>query len=170
MPDAALAVSPAARGWYRDTLALSAPALLPSSTGKPRGKGAAPKLRPRPAEHAARCIVVGLPGGYTGLSRNMAMSLRGLHRIGIEPFAANIGAPPLPWRGGGPPTVTRALKRSVLLCHVNAELVPQLFRTMSRWLPEDALRIGFLLWETSRIAPVHELAMRLLDEIWVPTN
>lgn len=77
----------------------------------------------------------------TGLGQNRVMSETALH--GVTP------------------------KRNFYLHHVNADSIPA---QMLRHHEPDAFHIGYLLWELEKVPAAHQLAGKVLDEVWAPTR
>jgi glycosyltransferase involved in cell wall biosynthesis len=118
----------------------------------------------QPAVH-----VVGYSTSAAGVSQNVRMSIRALQAKGIPSWIVEPGSGMSaiqPFSGARP----RALRRNVALIHFNADMVPEALHGTVGRLPADCYKIGFLLWELTRIPECHRLAMTMLDEIWVPTR
>ena len=60
-------------------------------------------------------------------------------------------------------------KAKVNLIHLNAESIPLVFSYLPNVL-EDSYNIGYFFWELDSPAKCHELALELLDEVWVSTE
>ncbi len=100
----------------------------------------------------------------SGLARNEEMSLRALSAAGLTP--AVVG--PADHGAATRPPVDPGLSAPVALWHMNADRIPEAMIQHRRW--SGAYHIGFLLWELDRLPKAHQLALDLLDEIWVPTQ
>lgn len=57
--------------------------------------------------------------------------------------------------------------RRFCLHHVNADSIPA---QMLRWHTPGTYHIGFLLWELEKLPKAHDLAGRVLNEVWAPSR
>ncbi|WP_112321674.1 glycosyltransferase family 4 protein [Oceanibium sediminis] len=125
---------------------------------------------PRQRDRAAppRLTVAGFAANGTGLSQNFWMSVHALQLAGISPTLA-----PTDTQAGHletlqqPETPQRRLMRDVTLYHLNADRIPQ--EILADQPNAGRYNIGFLLWELDRVPAAHRLALKMLDEIWVPS-
>lgn len=145
-----------ARPLIRDSRALVAPWMLEGLEGGRQIAGTQ-------ADPGVEVIGQGTNG--TGLAQNMRMSLDALHLAGIA-------ARPLDHGTTGSPSAFDAHRerplRPVALWHLNADRIPEAMFT--RYRRGGPFHIGFLLWELDRLPREHELALDMLDEIWVPSR
>ena len=63
-----------------------------------------------------------------------------------------------------------AARRGLHILHLNPEYVPECLMSHLARLGEDDYIIGHFAWELSRISSVHECALGLVNEIWVPSR
>lgn len=63
----------------------------------------------------------------------------------------------------------RAL-RKINLLHLNAESVPLAFATDGQEIFDRSYNIGYFFWELNKVPECHQLALELLDEIWVSSE
>lgn len=130
-----------------------------------------PGISPRARGEARELRLVGIAGNGTGLSQNYWMSARALDRAGLAPRLEPVDAAPGTLVALPPAAVDAApfarLARDVTLMHLNADRIPQ--EILSRHRDRNEFHVGFLLWELDRLPAAHRLALRMLDEIWVPS-
>jgi len=119
------------------------------------------------SDNAAPALVLaGLAAPRTGLAQNMRMTHRACAHLGLPTETLRIGtmAP-----SDLPPIVPRhRILRDTVIWHLNADQIPA--EMVDNFRAQEALHIGFLLWELDRLPQVHRLAMKMLDEIWVPST
>ena len=63
-----------------------------------------------------------------------------------------------------------ANRRAVNLLHLNAESIPLAFAFEQREIFASSYNIGYFFWELNMIPKCHQLALELLDEIWVSSD
>jgi glycosyltransferase involved in cell wall biosynthesis/tetratricopeptide (TPR) repeat protein len=116
-------------------------------------------------------LVIGHEGEATGLSRNFAMlteTLRAQPDLAVQTLSYE----------ADPKKFTEALRQwrascrsiPVVIAAVNAQDVPTLFAKDRHGALEQCHVVGFFLWETSQLPPVQSLGVKLVDEIWAPTQ
>lgn len=105
----------------------------------------------------------------TGLSVNMRMTIDALADTKIAIECVDVQYEMLHHVTSGNPSGANGLTRPVDIFHLNLDDVPALVCRYSSACRADVYRIGFALWETSRMPEQHRPGLSLLDEIWVPT-
>jgi glycosyltransferase involved in cell wall biosynthesis len=115
-------------------------------------------------------LLIGHGTEGTGLGRNFQMLTEALSGgdISLTSLAyeaeADVFAEELrEWYG-------RCRTRPVVIAAVNAHDIPALFIKDRYDVLDDCRIVGFFLWETSQAPRVQHLGIRLVDEIWTPTN
>lgn len=109
----------------------------------------------------------------SGLTQNAIMSARafaksGLSVIKIYPSGErfyDLDAEPVE------PRQDLALCKDLILLHVNADEAPEVLPAIGAQVNlDEAYIIGFYLWELEEVPVAHHLGLKLVDEIWVPTD
>ncbi len=120
------------------------------------------------ARHDIR--IAGLPRSQTGIGSNLRMSFDAMRKIGLSPITHDKAKNLRTMELSPGFTAKRNLSRSVNLLHLNADLVPQVLVAPQFARASEAYNIGFLLWEFDVLPRTHQLAMEMLDEVWVPSE
>ncbi|WP_018261094.1 glycosyltransferase [Methylobacterium sp. WSM2598] len=60
--------------------------------------------------------------------------------------------------------------REINLIHLNAESIPLVYAFEQREIVANSYNIGYFFWELNQIPKCHNLALDLLDEIWVSSE
>ncbi|HEX3651838.1 MAG TPA: glycosyltransferase [Rhizomicrobium sp.] len=169
------------RGGERTFADLCVAALLPSrgnSTAEPmlssvlnyRATDSSDRTLSRKEEVPQDVLLIGHGGPGTGLGRNFQMFMEALSGADIsltslayETEADSFAKQLRDWYG-------RCRTPPIVIAAVNAQDVPALFIKDRYDLLDKCHVAGFFLWETSRAPRVQHLGIRLVDEIWAPTN
>ena len=114
--------------------------------------------------------ISGLPKSETGVGSNLHMSASALRKIGIHPEIHDLADKFRPFQSQGLGSGLSRLKKSVVLHHMNADVIPQSATPPVFNLQKNVLHVGFLLWEFESLPQSHLLALEMLDEIWTPSS
>jgi glycosyltransferase involved in cell wall biosynthesis len=130
-----------------------------------RSKLARLGARPRPAYRGSHVVVIGLFQSRTGLGRAADMLSRELEANGASVVR-------VPW---AKPAAARRLRPRTtapvtdVIVHVNPPEFYDVLRTIDEaWLAGKAL-VGYFTWELATAPASWLAALRVLDEIWVPS-
>ena len=123
------------------------------------------------AEAIRDILVIGHDGQTTGLSRNFAMLTETL-RAQPDLVVQTLGYETEPEKFAGALKQWRESCRSIplVIAAVNAQDIPTLFAKDRSGALDQCYVVGFFLWETSQLPPVQSLGVKLVDEIWAPTQ
>ncbi len=128
-----------------------------------------PRIRVRDGDAPQDVLLIGHAAKDSGLARNFSMLAGALATEGVAFTGLDFDAKAI--------TVGEDLRRWSAACRphpivvfaVNAHDVPDFFAKDGDGILADCYTVGFFLWEVSRIPPVQELGVALVDEIWAPT-
>jgi glycosyltransferase involved in cell wall biosynthesis len=147
-----------------------APRLLAALAGHKDAPAPPPAIVKGGPQHV---LLIGHASKATGLARNVrvlhdalkanadegiATELLDFDAKGFE-ITARLGA----WRRG-------SQSRPIVIYAVNAEDVPWSMLKDVRSSLADAYIVGFFLWEMSRAPHVQDLGIKLIDEVWAPSQ
>jgi glycosyltransferase involved in cell wall biosynthesis len=115
-------------------------------------------------------LLIGHGGEGTGLSRNFRMladafsgSAVNLTTLSYETEAATFAAKLKAWHD-------ECRSTPIVVAAVNAQDIPALFIRDRYSVLDESHVVGFFLWETSAAPSVQHLGVKLVDEIWAPTE
>ena len=115
-------------------------------------------------------LLIGHGTEGTGLGRNFRMLMEALSAADISLTSLAYEAEVNVFAGRLQDWYDRCRTRPIVIAAVNAQDVPALFIKDRHNVLDDCRVAGFFLWETSQVPRVQHLGIRLVDEIWVPTN
>ena len=115
-------------------------------------------------------LLIGHGGQGTGLGRNFRMLIEALSGPDISLATMTYETAPGEFAEKLRHWYGRCQKRPIVIVAVNAHDIPALFVKDRHDVLYDCQIVGFFLWETSQAPRVQHLGIRLVDEIWTPTN
>jgi len=133
-------------------------------------------FRPRPAtptppgDRPQDVLLIGHGGAGTGLSRNLRMLQRALDGNGIALTTLPYELQPTAFAEALKVWRSKCQTPPVVVAAVNAHDLPSIFIRDRHEALEDCHVAGFFLWETSRPPRVQQLGIRLVNEVWAPTE
>ena len=121
-------------------------------------------------EHAVDVQVTGPFGKASGLGQSCRLAGEALQRTSLSTNLVDFGLDnPTPSGFGSRAVTSEPVSARVNLLHLNADAVPLAYA----YLPDvftGSYNIGFFYWELSTPAVPFELALRMLDEVWVASE
>ncbi len=142
-----------------------------AKTPAPVGRSPAPTLDGQGTQFTAPVRVIGAINSLSGLGQAARMSIEALRSVGVQPEALDFyldnPAPRLLCYADAPVSPKAG---AVNLIHLSGESAPLAAAYLNPALFQNAYNIGFFFWELPRAAMCHELALDLLDEIWVSSD
>jgi len=115
--------------------------------------------------------IIGPTRSQSGLGQATRMSIESLRAVGIEPalvdFYLDNPAPRILTPENRPADPN---KKRINLIHLNAESLPLAPAFLKAEHMRDAINIGYFFWELPTPAPCHDLALDIVDEIWVSSQ
>jgi glycosyltransferase involved in cell wall biosynthesis len=137
----------------------------------PPGPSPAPKLSGAGSSFPAPVRVIGAINSLSGLGQAARMSLQALRSVGVQPEALDAYLDnPAPRLLHFQDTPIEPTAGAINLIHLSGESAPLAPAYLPPALFEGAYNIGFFFWELPRAARCHDLALDLLDEIWVASD
>src|SRR5208282_3439380 len=123
------------------------------------------------AGDAIDVLVVGPAGAASGLGAGMRRSIGALEQAGVcfRVLESYYDIPSAPQLGVDEKLVYRGETPKVTLWHFNGEYLPEVMSTMDE-IVHLAYNIAYFFWETEAMPVAHELACRMVDEIWAPSE
>ncbi|MFL5239002.1 MAG: glycosyltransferase [Rhizomicrobium sp.] len=115
-------------------------------------------------------LLIGHGSEGTGLGRNTRMLADGLQAAGGKLSLLSYEAPAEEFSRDLLTWWNRCQTHPVVVAAVNAQDVPTLFVKDRHNILDRCHVAGFFLWETSKAPRVQRLGIRLVNEIWVPTQ
>jgi glycosyltransferase involved in cell wall biosynthesis len=115
-------------------------------------------------------LLIGHGGQGTGLGRNFQMLIEALSGPDISLTTMTYETAPAEFAEKLREWYHRCRTCPVVIAAVNAHDIPALFVKDCHDVLYDCQVVGFFLWETSQAPRVQHLGIRLVDEIWTPTN
>ena len=145
---------------------MAEPARTSSSRAEPLVLNGEGSVLPSPVR------VIGPINSQSGLGQASRMSVESLLAAGVRPkildFYLDNPAPRLLSYVEGSPIEPDG--NAINLIHLNAESIPLAAAYLDRRLFDGAYNIGYFFWELPRPARCHELAIKMVDEIWVSSE
>ncbi len=122
------------------------------------------------AEETIDVVVVGPAGAASGLGAGMRRSIGALEQSGarFRVLETYFDMPSSVSSGVEEKLVYRGENPKVILWHFNGEYLPEVMSTMDEIAP-NAYNIAYFFWETEAMPVAHELACKIVDEIWTPS-
>jgi glycosyltransferase involved in cell wall biosynthesis len=137
----------------------------------PVGAEPAPKLTGEGSNFPAPVRVIGAINSVSGLGQAARMSLHALRSVGVQPEALDFYLDsPAPRRLHFQDAPIAHAPGAINLIHLSGESAPLAPAYLRPELFKGAYNIGFFFWELPRAALCHDLALDLLDEIWVASD
>jgi len=137
----------------------------------PPGRSPAPKLNGEGSSFPASVRVIGAINSLSGLGQAARMSIQALRSVGVQPEALDFyldnPAPRLLQFEDAPVAPSAG---AINLIHLSGESAPLAAAYLEPSLFKGAYNIGFFFWELPRAARCQDLALDLLDEIWVASD
>jgi len=115
-------------------------------------------------------LLIGHGSEGTGLGRNTGMLADGLQAAGARLSLLSYEAPAEEFSYDLVTWWNRCQTPPVVVAAVNAQDIPTLFVKDRHNVLDRCYVAGFFLWETSKAPQVQHLGIRLVNEIWVPTQ
>lgn len=164
--------------WCAELMLVESPAFVPSwfvdvqvdttaeaTEGSRRGSGL---LRSTVAAENVDVRVLGMISSKSGLGQNARNSLAAFRSLGLSCVEQEIALNDRTVESKS--TVTDRRSASINLWHVNPDNLPEAMLLAGEGICGDAYNIGFFAWELDRQPQTHELAVELVDELWVPSD
>ena len=115
-------------------------------------------------------LLIGHGGAGTGLSRNLRMLQGALDGAGIALTTLTYELQPAAFAEALKGWRSKCVTRPIVVAAVNAHDLPSVFIRDRHEALEGCHIAGFFLWETSKPPRVQQLGIRLVDEVWAPTE
>jgi len=158
------ALGPTVGRWFGDIVCSIRPALIPYSSYK--------KHSPAAVDDAeSQVFVIGLLSSSSGIGQNGRTGAAILQRLGLPVLTVDTenGLRCIRNPDGADTTMGR-LVRDITVFHLPPENLPETLLRLANERIAGSYRIGYFLWELDVVPRCHELALDLVDEIWVPSE
>jgi glycosyltransferase involved in cell wall biosynthesis len=137
----------------------------------PASAAPAVKLSGTGSNFPAPVRVIGAINSVSGLGQAARMSIHALRSVGVQPEAMDFYLDnPAPRQLFFQDAPLKPTSGAINLIHLSGESAPLAAAYLQPELFKGAYNIGFFFWELPRAAMCHDLALDLLDEIWVASD